>query len=155
MEAIATYQESAGGRKVRYTLFPDKIHCAGKNPVGMEFDTAVNLSDLRPDYSTTRQYGMYFFYFLILGVILFFVSATDSEFILGPYMQFLSLGIMGVGFLFFGRKISFVHFSNHHGQILLSIAKKAMDSKKFETFVACIQQQIRSQHSDTPGIQEV
>ena len=63
-ESIATYQESAGGRKVRYTLFPATIHCVGKNPMGMEFDTVVNLNDLRPEYSTTRQYSLYFFYCL-------------------------------------------------------------------------------------------
>ena len=144
-ESIATYRESAGGRKVRYTLFPATIHCVGKNPMGMEFDTVVNLNDLRPEYSTTRQYSLYFFYCLVLGVLLFTIASLDSEFVLGPHMQFLALGILGVGFLFFGRKISFVHFSNHHGQILLSIARRAMDSKKFDDFVATLQEQIQSQ----------
>jgi len=149
MEAIATYKESAGGRKVCYTLFADKIHCSGKNPLGMEFDTILPLSDLRSDYSTTRQYGMYFFYFLILGVILFMVSSMDTESVLGGYMQILALGIMGVGFLFFGRKISFVHFSNHHGHILLSIARRAMDARNFEAFLATLQEQIRVQQPKT------
>jgi len=148
MENIGTYQESVGGRKVRYTLFPDTIHCVGKNPMGMEFDTVVNLSDLRPNYSTTRQYGLYFFYCLVLGIVLFIIASLDSEFVMSPHMQVLALGIMGAGFLFFGRKISFVHFSNHQGQILLSIARRAMERKKFDDFVMTLQEQIRSQPSN-------
>ena len=123
----------------------------GKNPMGMEFDTVVNLSDLRPEYSTTRQYSLHFFYCLVLGVLLFIMASLDSEFILSLHMRFLALGILGAGFLFFGRKISFVHFANHHGQILLSIAKRAMDSKKFDAFVATLQEQIRSQQPNPSG----
>lgn len=151
MESIATYQESAGGRKVRYTLFPDTIHCVGKNPMGMEFDTVVKLSDLRPEYATTRQYGLYFFYCLVLGVLLFIMASLDSEYVLGPHMQFLALGILGLGFLFFGRKISFVHFANHHGQILLSIARRAIDREKFDAFVRTLQEQIRFHQPNPSG----
>ena len=143
MDSLAEYHEKTGVRTVHFVLFPDRVHAKGQNNWGTQFETSIQLSDLRPHPSITKQYGLYFFYCIAFGVIMMAMAYFQNDELTEIMMIIGGVGIV-IALVFFGRRVTMYHYLGSAGLVLLSIAQMPNAMYEFEEFISKLETQIKA-----------
>lgn len=141
MEPIATYSEKRFEGSRKFELFEDKICIQGKICTKGDFELALDLKDLNPEYSIFRFRPKFWLSGVWIIIIPIFIAVflskaykmTVEDF---PMVLALIMPVVGIVLILATfKKVEFYSFRNSSEVTVLDIARSGKEVDKFDGFV--------------------
>jgi uncharacterized membrane protein YqjE len=141
MEPIATYSESRFSGKRDFELYTDKLQIKGKVFLKSDFETLIELNNIKPHFEKIRVREPAFMggvgMVLAALLIMFILHSVFDVLITNKVMGFMIILVVS-GFLLCAatfRKVEFYRFKNLSDTVVLDIARSGKDKNRFDSFV--------------------
>ena len=154
MEPLATYSEKRFEGCRKYELFEDKIRVKGNVSTRSDFEVALDLKDINPEYSIVRLRSTFWVPGLCIIIISTIIAVilskvyrmTVEDFWMGLTLVMPVAGIILILATF--KKVEFYSFRNSSGLTVMDIARSGNEKDKFDGFIEKLIDCIKASKND-------